>query len=114
MNDVKTPPDGSKNAEPPADARKTDGATARVVSVLNEFGLHARPAAKLAQEAQKFPCQITLVMGEQRVDAKSILDILTLAAERGRGLEIHAEGAGALEAVEHLEKFFKARLGEGR
>lgn len=82
------------------------------VCVLNEQGLHARPAAKLAQEAQKFSSTIQLSMGDQVVDAKSILDILSLAAGRGCGLEISAEGLDAEEAVEHLSSFFKHGLGE--
>lgn len=82
------------------------------VCVLNELGLHARPAAKLAQEAQKFSSEILLASGELEVDCKSILDILTLAAGQGCGLEIAATGEDAHEAVEHLTGFFKKKLGE--
>jgi phosphocarrier protein len=82
------------------------------VCVLNEQGLHARPAAKLAQEAQKFSCDINLRVGEQQVDAKSILDILSLAAGQGCGLEILADGDDAHEALDHLVSFFKTRCGE--
>ncbi len=84
------------------------------VRVLNEMGLHARPAGKLAQEAQKFACKITLQHGELAVDAKSILDILSLAAGQGSALHIVAEGADANEAVAHLTSFFKSRFGEDR
>ncbi len=82
------------------------------VCVLNEQGLHARPAAKLAQEAQKFASDIRLVMGDQSVDAKSVLDILSLAAGRGCGLEILAQGEDAREALVHLEAVFLSRCGE--
>lgn len=84
------------------------------VCVLNEQGLHARPAAKLAQEAQKFVADIQLVSGDAQADCKSILDILTLAAAQGCGLELRATGADAQEAVEHLTEFFKRRFGEKR
>jgi len=80
------------------------------VCVLNEQGLHARPAARLAQEAQKFPCELRLLGGEGDVDAKSILDILTLAAAQGTNLEIRAKGPQADEALEFLAGLFKNRF----
>lgn len=82
------------------------------VHVSNELGLHARPAGKIAQEAQKFSSKIYLAVGEQQVDAKSILDILTLAAGRGCELHISAEGNDAQQAVEHLAALVKKRFGE--
>lgn len=85
----------------------------RRVCVVNELGLHARPAAKLAQEAQKFTSHILLKSGSQEVDAKSILDILTLAAGNGCGLEIKARGDDAAQAVEHLASLFRTNFREG-
>jgi len=84
------------------------------VLVRNELGLHARPAGKLAQEAQKFAAEIFLAVGNQQVDAKSILDILTLAAGRGSELQILARGDDAEQAVEHLATIVRERLGEDR
>jgi phosphocarrier protein len=84
------------------------------VLVRNEQGIHARPAAKLAQEAQKFVSEIKLVYGKQTVDAKSILDILTLAAAQGSEISIEAEGQDAEQAVDHLRQLFECRLGEER
>lgn len=86
----------------------------RQVLVRNELGLHARPAGKLAQEAQKFAATIYLSVGDQQVDAKSILDILTLAAGCGSELHIQATGDDAEEAVQHLEAIISERLGEGK
>ncbi|EGJ49936.1 HPr family phosphocarrier protein [Desulfocurvibacter africanus] len=85
----------------------------RRVCVVNELGLHARPAARLAQEAQKFSSRILLKAGAQEVDAKSILDILTLAARNGCGLEIMASGEDAAQAVEHLARLFRTKFQEG-
>lgn len=82
------------------------------VLVSNELGLHARPAAQLAQEAAKFEAQIKLILGESEVDAKSVLDILTLAAGRGTSLIIKAQGEDAQQAVDSLEHFFQQGLGE--
>lgn len=82
----------------------------RLVCVLNEQGLHARPAARLAQAAQRFASEVTIVMGQQHVDAKSILDILTLAAGQGTNLELRASGDDAAMALDHLAEMFKNRF----
>ena len=93
---------------PESDA-STDGYV-RIVCVLNEQGLHARPAARLAQEAQKFTADISIIQGGQQVDAKSILDILTLAARHGANLELRAKGDDAREALDCLAEMFKKRF----
>jgi phosphocarrier protein len=82
----------------------------RLVCVMNEQGLHARPAARLAQAAQRFEAEITVVAGDQAVDAKSILDILTLAAGNGSNLELRAKGPDAGEALDALAEMFKNRF----
>ncbi|WP_319583171.1 HPr family phosphocarrier protein [uncultured Pseudodesulfovibrio sp.] len=78
----------------------------RKVIVSSENGLHARPAGRLAQEAQTFDSEISLVVGDQSVDAKSILDILTLAAGPGHMVELRAQGADAEAALDRLEALF--------
>lgn len=84
----------------------------REVVVASENGLHARPAGKLAQEAQSFEADILLVHDDQQVDAKSILDILTLAASAGSVVELRATGADAEAALDKLEKLFRNRFEE--
>ncbi|WP_319762933.1 HPr family phosphocarrier protein [Maridesulfovibrio sp.] len=84
----------------------------RKVVVTNQLGLHARPAAKLAQEAQNFSADIKVVCESQEVDAKSILDVLTLAAAQGSVLELRADGPDAVSALDSLEEHFKNRFGE--
>ncbi|WP_320171355.1 HPr family phosphocarrier protein [Maridesulfovibrio sp.] len=84
----------------------------RTVVVVNQLGLHARPAARLAQEAQGFEAEITVICEEQEVDAKSILDLLTLAAAQGSKLELRANGCDAAAALDCLEELFKTRFGE--
>jgi phosphocarrier protein len=86
----------------------------RRVCVANEFGLHARPAALLAREAQRFSSRITLSSQDQEVDAKSILDILTLALGPGCSVEIRAQGEDAHGALKHLEQLFLNRFEEVR
>ena len=82
----------------------------RLVCVLNEQGLHARPAANLAQTAQRFEADVAIAMGAQKVDAKSILDILTLAAGHGANLELRAKGHDAGAALDALADLFKNRF----
>jgi phosphocarrier protein len=92
------------------DVAETGDGYALRVRVLNEQGLHARPAARLAQEAQKFACDISLALGEERVDAKSILDILTLAAGHGSELELRAAGPDARDALACLGSLIRNRF----
>lgn len=87
-------------------------ACVRQVLVANQLGLHARPASQIAREAQTFAADISLVGQGQTVDAKSILDVLTLAAGPGSTLEIRATGADAEAAVERISQLFAARFGE--
>ncbi|WP_147819958.1 HPr family phosphocarrier protein [Salidesulfovibrio onnuriiensis] len=84
----------------------------RQVVVANPHGLHARPAGKLAQEALGFKSSISIVLDGQEVDAKSILDILTLAAGEGSILELRAAGEDAEQALNVLEKLFASRFEE--
>jgi phosphocarrier protein len=82
------------------------------VLVRNESGLHARPAAVLAQEAQKYSSEIRLSAEGKTADAKSILDILSLAAQQGTGMIVEAEGDDADTAVDRLRDLFHNRFGE--
>ena len=84
----------------------------REVIVANEHGLHARPAGKVAQQAQSFDAEILIVQDDQEVDAKSILDVLTLAAGPGDVLEIRTSGEDAIAAADALETLFKNKFEE--
>lgn len=101
------------NTQPYSDPHDASLEVKRHVCVLDDMGLHARPAARLAQEAQKFVSDIHLVAGRQEVDAKSILDILTLAVGSGATLTLRARGEDAHEAVDHLERLFRNKFQEG-
>ncbi len=82
------------------------------INLHNEFGLHARPAGRIARAAQQFEARIKLGFDGREVDAKSILDILSLAAPNGSALRILAQGNDARHAVEHLESLFREKLRE--
>ena len=74
----------------------------RVVVVPNKQGLHARPAEMFVRRAQQFQSKIEIVRDDYRVEAKSIMNLLTLGAAKGTKLTIEAEGSDAQEAVDAL------------
>jgi phosphocarrier protein HPr len=74
------------------------------LTIQNEMGLHARPAAIFVQIANKYESDIIVRKGRQEVNGKSIMGLLTLAAEKGAKLNIKANGPDAKEAVDELEK----------
>jgi len=89
-----------------------DDTLSREVVVANSQGLHARPADLLAREARRWQSRIELVAASQRVDGKSILDVLTLAAEAGTRLVIEATGPDAREALEAIGRLFERNFEE--
>ncbi|MCI0492574.1 MAG: HPr family phosphocarrier protein [Planctomycetes bacterium] len=74
----------------------------RSIVIRNPQGLHARPAQMLAQLAANFEARIDLVSEARRVDAKSILHLMTLAATQGTVLLVEAEGGDAQQAVDAI------------
>jgi phosphocarrier protein HPr len=74
------------------------------VIIQNKSGLHARPAAVFVQMANKFDSEVTVKKGKQKVNGKSIMGILMLAAGQGQEIVIIAEGMDAENAVLELEK----------
>lgn len=74
----------------------------RTVVIQYSQGLHARPAELLVRLAMQFSSEIEVILGDHRVDAKSILNVLTLGARPGTELTLRAQGADAEEALEAL------------
>ena len=85
----------------------------REVIISNKLGLHARASAKLIGVASKFTCDITLKKGEDTANAKSIMDVLILAASQGTPIEITADGDDAIAALDALEALINNKFGEG-
>ena len=81
-----------------------------VVRAPGPLGLHARPAAKISQTAQTFASAIVMSSEAGSVDAKSILDILSLSAGPGTSLTIHATGPDAAAAVRSLIEIINAGI----
>lgn len=86
--------------------------TEQAVVVANRLGIHARPAAMLVQKASKFKSEIRLIKGELEVNAKSIMGVMMLAAERGSKLLIRAFGEDEALAVAELLKVFESKFNE--
>lgn len=81
------------------------------VTVRNENGLHMGPSSKIAQLAQSFRCEVTLCRnGGEPVDAKSMIDLLTLAAEKGTVLFVQAQGEDADEALHSMSLLFDSEI----
>lgn len=74
------------------------------ITVKNKQGLHARPAALFVQLANKFESAITVKRNKERVNGKSIMGILMLAAEQGSQIIIEADGEDAFKAIAELER----------
>ena len=81
--------------------------------IVNKLGLHARAAAKLTHLAGAFQCDIWLSRSGRRVNAKSIMGVMMLAAGQGTSVLIEAEGADADQAVAALTKLIADKFGEG-
>jgi len=80
------------------------------VELLNRYGLHQRPAMKVIETAGKFSAEIYLVKGDQRCNAKSIIDVIMLAAEKGTKLVVEADGSDAEAAAKALVDLFAAKF----
>ena len=81
--------------------------------IVNRLGLHARAAAKLTHIASGFQSEIWLSRSGRRVNAKSIMGVMMLAAGKGSTVKIEAEGADADAALAALTKLITDRFGEG-
>ena len=81
--------------------------------IVNKLGLHARASAKLTQVASGFASEIWLSRSGRRVNAKSIMGVMMLAAGQGTSIVIDAEGADADDAIAALLQLIRDRFGEG-
>lgn len=80
--------------------------------IVNRLGLHARAATQLVNCASRFESDIWISLGDRRVNGKSIMGVLTLAATTGSEVLIQAEGDDEAEAAEAVEQLIRNRFGE--
>jgi phosphocarrier protein len=83
------------------------------IEIINKLGLHARASAKLTQVASGFKCEVWLSRNGRRVNAKSIMGVMMLAAGKGASIVIEAEGDDADAAVAALQKLIADKFDEG-
>jgi len=83
------------------------------VTISNKLGLHARASAKLTKLAGSFPCEVWLTRGERRVNAKSIMGVMMLAAGIGATVELETNGEQERQAADALVALMNDKFGEG-
>ncbi len=83
------------------------------VLIKNKLGLHARASAKLSQLAGQFPCEIWLARNGRRINAKSIMGVMMLAAAKGSTIAIETSGEREQEAMIAIQKLIDDFFGEG-
>ena len=82
-------------------------------TISNKLGLHARASAKLTKLAGSFPCEVWLSRGERRINAKSIMGVMMLAAGLGTEIELETDGEREREAMDALLALIQDKFGEG-
>ncbi len=80
--------------------------------VNNKLGLHARPAALLVQTISRFRSEVTLQKGKQKVNGKSIMGVMMLAAGLGSHIEVRVVGPDARKVMAEIVKLFERNFGE--
>ena len=86
----------------------------RVVTISNKLGLHARASAKLTKLAGGFSCDVHLSRNGRRVNAKSIMGVMMLAAGLGAEVEVETEGADEQAAMDGIVALIDDKFGEGQ
>jgi phosphocarrier protein len=82
------------------------------VTIINKLGLHARAAAKLVNCASEYASNVQLVRNDQKINGKSIMGVMMLAASKGTALALEVQGEDEIEAVAALTKLIEERFGE--
>ena len=84
------------------------------ITISNKLGLHARASAKLTKLASSFPCDVWMSKGERRINAKSIMGVMMLAAGVGSVVELETDGPQEQEALDALVALINDKFGEGQ
>ena len=85
----------------------------RDFTISNKLGLHARPSAQLTQVASRFASEVWIAKGGRRVNAKSIMGVMMLAAGKGAKVTLEADGADEQDALTALAALVNDKFGEG-
>ena len=84
-----------------------------IVKINNKLGLHARASAKLSKLAGSFRSEVSLARNGRRVNAKSIMGVMMLAAGMGSTIELETDGPDEAKAIDAIEALFRDKFGEG-
>ena len=84
----------------------------REVTIINRSGLHTRPAATLVKTAAKFVAEFTIIKDDMEINGKSIIGVMTLAAEQGSTLLLRFEGSDEAEALDTIVHLFEKGFDE--
>jgi phosphocarrier protein HPr len=93
-------------------AKANEGSVTKDFRVTNKLGIHARPAAQFVKAANRFSCSIFVERDGEKVNGKSILGLMMLAAGPGSILTIHAQGFDASQAIAELQTLIESGFGE--
>src|SRR6188474_3526282 len=93
-------------------ASNDDGSLSKELTVVNKLGIHARPAALFVKTANRFTCDIYVEKGGEKVNGKSIMGLMMLAAGPGSKLTVHAHGQDASQALAEIETLIKRKFDE--
>ena len=83
------------------------------ITISNKLGLHARASAKLSKLAGSFACEVKLARGERKINAKSIMGVMMLAAGMGAEVVVETDGPDEVKAMEALLALINDKFGEG-
>jgi len=92
--------------------QKKTSIVSRELAILNQYGIHARPAAMFVKTASKYEAEVTVEKDKIRVSGKSIMGLMTMEASCGTKIKITAEGSDANQAVDELQKLVEHKFFE--
>ena len=92
--------------------QKKPSIVSRELAILNQYGIHARPAAMFVKTASKYEAEVTVEKDKIRVSGKSIMGLMTMEASCGTKIKITAEGSDANQAVDELQKLVEHKFFE--
>jgi len=83
------------------------------IEIINKLGMHARASTKLTQTSSRYKCEIWIERNNRRVNAKSIMGVMMLAAGLGASVELECDGPKEQEATQALQNLINDKFGEG-
>src|SRR5580658_1628293 len=97
----------------PMSAKKTDGNVfSKELTILNKLGIHARPAALFVKTANRFGCDIFVEKDGEKINGKSIMGLMMLAAGPGSKVTLHVKGSDGPAAIAELEELVRRKFDE--